>query len=183
VVIVTESYGRIISFLDRSRYLFFQVAPQVYSRVWVDPVPDHLLLRKSGRAGESKPGPLDLQPGTLTTRPQRWSPLLLLLLLLLLLIIIIIIMSCGSWWRDRSSFLSVHITSTAVLGNEAKRQSSHLSLSHTHKVMAEQTLGIKCVGYEISSSDQGCVPLLSSTFKTIENIVEPTGKISQLLHQ
>jgi hypothetical protein len=37
-------------FLDRSRYFFFQVAPQLYSRVWVDPVPDPLLLRKSGKA-------------------------------------------------------------------------------------------------------------------------------------
>jgi hypothetical protein len=26
----------------------------------VDPVPDPLLVRKSGRAGESNPGPLDL---------------------------------------------------------------------------------------------------------------------------
>jgi hypothetical protein len=37
-------------FLDRSRYFFFQVAPQLYSRSWVDPVPDPLLLRKSGSA-------------------------------------------------------------------------------------------------------------------------------------
>jgi hypothetical protein len=33
----------------------------------VDPVPDALLLRKSGIDA----GPLDLQPGTLTTRPQK----------------------------------------------------------------------------------------------------------------
>jgi hypothetical protein len=32
------------------RYVFFQVAPQLYSRGWVDPVPDPLLLRKSGSA-------------------------------------------------------------------------------------------------------------------------------------
>jgi hypothetical protein len=31
--------------------LFYQVAPQLYSRGWVDPVPDPLLLRKSGRTG------------------------------------------------------------------------------------------------------------------------------------
>jgi hypothetical protein len=31
--------------------LFYQVAPQLYSRGWVDPVPDSLLLRKSGSAG------------------------------------------------------------------------------------------------------------------------------------
>jgi CBS-domain-containing membrane protein len=32
VVSVTDPYGRIIGFIDRSRYLFFQVAPQLYSR-------------------------------------------------------------------------------------------------------------------------------------------------------
>jgi hypothetical protein len=49
VVSVTDFY-RILGFLDRSRYFFLQVAPQLYSRGWVDPVPDPLLLRKSGRA-------------------------------------------------------------------------------------------------------------------------------------
>jgi hypothetical protein len=46
-----ESLAAVISFLDRSRYFFFQVAPQLYSRGWVDPVADPLLLRKSGSAG------------------------------------------------------------------------------------------------------------------------------------
>jgi hypothetical protein len=40
----------VFSFLDRIRYYFFQVAPQLYSRGWVDPVPDPMLLRKSGSA-------------------------------------------------------------------------------------------------------------------------------------
>jgi hypothetical protein len=40
-----------LSFLDRSRYFFFQVAPHLSSRGSVDPVPDPLLLRKSGSAG------------------------------------------------------------------------------------------------------------------------------------
>ena len=40
-----------LCFLDRSRYLFIQVAPQLTSRGWVDPVRDPLLLRKSGSAG------------------------------------------------------------------------------------------------------------------------------------
>jgi hypothetical protein len=31
--------------------LFYQVAPQLYPRGWVDPVPDPLLLRKSGSTG------------------------------------------------------------------------------------------------------------------------------------
>jgi hypothetical protein len=32
VVSVTDPCGRILGFLDRSRYFFFQVAPQLYSR-------------------------------------------------------------------------------------------------------------------------------------------------------
>jgi hypothetical protein len=40
-----------LGFLDRSLYFFIQVAPQLSSRGWVDPVPDPLLLGKSGRAG------------------------------------------------------------------------------------------------------------------------------------
>jgi hypothetical protein len=51
VVSVTDLYGRILSFLDRSRYFFFQIPHQLYSRGLVDPVPDPLLLRKSGGAG------------------------------------------------------------------------------------------------------------------------------------
>jgi hypothetical protein len=37
-------------FLDRSLYFLFQISPQLYSRDWVDPVPDPLLLRRSGSA-------------------------------------------------------------------------------------------------------------------------------------
>jgi hypothetical protein len=51
VVSVTDPYNRILDFLGRSRYYFFQVAPQLYSRGRVDPSPDPLLLRKSGSAG------------------------------------------------------------------------------------------------------------------------------------
>jgi hypothetical protein len=32
VVSVTDSYSRILSFLDRSRYVSFQIPPQFYSR-------------------------------------------------------------------------------------------------------------------------------------------------------
>jgi hypothetical protein len=49
VVISTDPDGRILGSQDRSRYCFFQVVPLLYSRGWVDPVPD--LLRKSGSAG------------------------------------------------------------------------------------------------------------------------------------
>jgi hypothetical protein len=54
MVSATDPSGRIFGFLDRSRYYFFQVAPQFYSRYsrgWVDPVPDPLPLRKSGSTG------------------------------------------------------------------------------------------------------------------------------------
>jgi hypothetical protein len=37
----------ILNFLGWSCYFFFQVAPLLSSRGWVDPVPDPLLLRKS----------------------------------------------------------------------------------------------------------------------------------------
>jgi hypothetical protein len=43
-------------FLDRSRYFFLQVAPQLSSRGWVDPVSDSPLLSKSGSA--------EIEPGT-----------------------------------------------------------------------------------------------------------------------
>jgi hypothetical protein len=51
VVSVTELYDRNLCFLDRSRYYFFLVAPQLYSRGWVGPVPDPQLLRKSSSVG------------------------------------------------------------------------------------------------------------------------------------
>jgi hypothetical protein len=40
VVSVTDPYDRILDFLNRSRYCFFQAAPQLYSRGWMVPVPD-----------------------------------------------------------------------------------------------------------------------------------------------
>jgi hypothetical protein len=40
-----------LGFLDRNSYFSIQVAPQLSLRGWVDPVPDPLLLRKSGSAG------------------------------------------------------------------------------------------------------------------------------------
>jgi hypothetical protein len=39
-----------LGFLDRSRY-FVEIASQLSLRGWVDPVPNPLLLRKSGSAG------------------------------------------------------------------------------------------------------------------------------------
>jgi hypothetical protein len=40
-----------LSFLDHGHYFFFHVARQLSSRGLMDPVPDRLLLSKSGRAG------------------------------------------------------------------------------------------------------------------------------------
>jgi hypothetical protein len=51
VVSVTDPYGRILGFLDRSRYFSYQVAPQLYSRGWVDPVPDPTTFFFSGSVG------------------------------------------------------------------------------------------------------------------------------------
>jgi hypothetical protein len=51
VVSAVDLSGRNLGFVDRSRYYFFQVAPQLHSRGWVDPVPDPLRLRKSGSTG------------------------------------------------------------------------------------------------------------------------------------
>jgi hypothetical protein len=68
VASVTDPCGRNLGFLNRSRYFFFQVAPHLYSRGWVDPVPDPLLLRKSGSAKNRT-----RTPGSLATRPQRRS--------------------------------------------------------------------------------------------------------------
>jgi hypothetical protein len=51
VVSTTDPYGHILCFLDQSRYSFFQVAPQLYSRGLVDPVPDPLAV-------------LEIEPGT-----------------------------------------------------------------------------------------------------------------------
>jgi hypothetical protein len=51
VVSTTDPHGRISVFWTRSRYFSVQVAPQLYSRGCVNPVPDPLLLRKSGSAG------------------------------------------------------------------------------------------------------------------------------------
>jgi hypothetical protein len=59
--------------LDRSRYFFIQVAPQLSSRGWVDPVPEPLLLRKSGRAGNQTRDLWIWSQKLLTTSTQRRS--------------------------------------------------------------------------------------------------------------
>jgi hypothetical protein len=67
-----DSHGRILDFLYQNRYYFFQVAPQLYSWVRVDPVPDPLLLRKSGSAGNRTRTFVSVARKS-DTKPQRWS--------------------------------------------------------------------------------------------------------------
>jgi hypothetical protein len=93
VVSVTNPYGRILGFLDQSRYCFFQVAPHLYSRGWVDPIPDPLLFflvvpgnRIRGfRICSQELWTLDHRGGLDTNLLFLFNVLLLLLLLLLLL--------------------------------------------------------------------------------------------------
>jgi hypothetical protein len=41
VVSAADPLDRNLNFLDRNRYVFFQIAPQLYSRGWADPVPEY----------------------------------------------------------------------------------------------------------------------------------------------
>jgi hypothetical protein len=41
MVSTVDPHGPILGFLDRSRYYFFQVAPQLYSRGWVEQFQTH----------------------------------------------------------------------------------------------------------------------------------------------
>jgi hypothetical protein len=62
-----------LSFLDRSRYFFFQVAPHLSSQGLSGPRSRSTATQKIWQRRESNPEPMGLQPGSLTTRPQRWS--------------------------------------------------------------------------------------------------------------
>ena len=63
------------SFLNRMLLLRIQVATQVSSQGWVEPVPDPILPEKFlGYSRESNPGPLGWQSDVLTTIPNRRSP-------------------------------------------------------------------------------------------------------------
>jgi hypothetical protein len=59
VVSVTNLYGRILDFIDRSRYFFFQVAPQLYSEAEWTPFQTHYFSENLVASG-IEPGPLDL---------------------------------------------------------------------------------------------------------------------------
>jgi hypothetical protein len=85
VICVTDPYGRILSFIDRSHYFFFQLAPHLYSRGWADPVPDPLLLRKSGCAGNRI-----RTSGSVHRISDHWATEVALESLVIIIIIIII---------------------------------------------------------------------------------------------
>jgi hypothetical protein len=59
VVNVTDPYGRIIGFLDRSLYNFFQVAPQFHLDAEWTPFQSHYFSENLVVPGV-EPGPLDL---------------------------------------------------------------------------------------------------------------------------
>ena len=64
------------NFLNRISLLLIQIATQLPSRGWVDPVPDPILPEKISRVAysrESNPGPIGWQSDVLTTIPNRWS--------------------------------------------------------------------------------------------------------------
>jgi hypothetical protein len=73
VVSVTDSYSRILGCLNQGCYFFFQVASKLYSRGWVDPVSDPLLLRKIWWLRESNPD-LWICSQELWTLDHRGSP-------------------------------------------------------------------------------------------------------------
>jgi hypothetical protein len=62
-----------LSFLDRSLYLFLSNSSSVILTRLSGPRSRHTICQKIWRRRESNPGPLGLQPETLTTRPQRRS--------------------------------------------------------------------------------------------------------------
>jgi hypothetical protein len=68
VVSATDPYGRILYFLDQSSYYLFQVAPQLYSRCWVHPVPGPLVPRRSGVAGNRT-----LTSGSIASNSDHWT--------------------------------------------------------------------------------------------------------------
>jgi hypothetical protein len=72
VISVTYPYGRILGFLDRSRYFFFQEAPNCTHEAEWTPFQTHYFSDYLVAPGIES-GPLDLKPGTLTTRPQGRS--------------------------------------------------------------------------------------------------------------
>jgi hypothetical protein len=68
VVGVSDPYGHINGFLDRSRYFFFEVASRLYSGAeWFQ---THHFSENVAEP-EIEQGPLNLQARTLTTKPQR----------------------------------------------------------------------------------------------------------------
>jgi hypothetical protein len=68
----TDKHDRILGFLNRSCYFFFQVAPQFTHEAEWTQFQTHYFSENLVVPG-IEPSPLDLVAGTLTTRPQRRS--------------------------------------------------------------------------------------------------------------
>jgi hypothetical protein len=62
-----------LSFARPEPLLFFHLAPNLSSQGLSGPRSRPTATQTIWQRGESNPGPLNLQPGSLTTRPQRWS--------------------------------------------------------------------------------------------------------------
>jgi hypothetical protein len=62
IVSTTDLYSRILCFLDRSRYYFFQVAPQLYSQGWVGPFQTHYVSENVVVPGEKSSILWDITP-------------------------------------------------------------------------------------------------------------------------
>jgi hypothetical protein len=73
VVRATDPYGRILGFLDRRSYFFYSkhLLNCTHEAEWT-PFETHY-FSESLVAPRIEPGPLDMLPGTLTTRLQRRS--------------------------------------------------------------------------------------------------------------
>jgi hypothetical protein len=115
VVSVTNPHGRILGFLDRSRYFFFQVAPQLYSLGWLDPVPDPLLLKKCGIAGNRT-----LTSGSAARNPDYWTTkavlqtLIKLLIYSLLIHCVLVIDNSPAYLRETALFKFKELSRASV---------------------------------------------------------------------
>jgi hypothetical protein len=94
------------SFLNWSLYFFIQVAPHLSSRGWMDPVPDPLLLRKPGSAGNRTrtSGSVARNSDHQTTEAVLKAPCIRNLFQQdRLSVEASIVMFWGSWWKTSSA--------------------------------------------------------------------------------
>jgi hypothetical protein len=75
LVSVTDPYGRTLDFSRQEPLLFYQVAPQLYSRGWVDPVPDPLFFFCSAGNRTRASGSVAKNSDHQTTEAASFMPL------------------------------------------------------------------------------------------------------------